>query len=175
MNYQETINEIVSFLLYPEFKGWLLIFKYLFLAFGFFFLGYNLWGALKTSFLKRAIWIDLKEFLTYKPFYVKKFLPQWKKIEKRLESKIEADFKLAILEADDLLNKAMDEIGYKGKDLTEKLEMINEEIISNLKELKEVRKVREDIISDPTYRLSEEETKKILKVYEKAIKDLQAL
>jgi vacuolar-type H+-ATPase subunit H len=175
MNYQEAINEIVSFLLYPEIKGWLLIFKYSFLAFGFFFLGYTLWGALKTSFLKRAIWIDLKEFLTYKPFYVKKFLPKWKKIEKRLESKIEADFKLAILEADDLLNKAMDEAGYKGKDLSEKLEKVSEEIISNLKELKEARKVREDIISDPTYRLSEEEAKKILKVYEKALKDLQAL
>jgi hypothetical protein len=175
MSFQETIKEIVNFLLYPQITGWLLIFKYLFLFFGFFFVGYTLWGLFKTSWLKRAILIDLKEFLTYKPFYAKKFLPKWKKIEERLKSKIEADFKLAVLEADELLNKVMDEIGYPGKNLEEKLEKITEETISNINKLKEVRKVRDDIIEDPNYKLSEEEAKKILKVYEEALRDLQAL
>jgi hypothetical protein len=175
MSFQQAINEIVSFLLYPEFSGWLLVLKYLFLFFGFFFFGYTIWALLKTSWLKRAILIDLKEFLTYKPFYTKKFLPKWKKIEKRLESKIEADLKLAVLEADDLLEKVMEEIGYQGKNLTEKLERITEDVISNLKELKEARKIKDDIVEDPTFRLSEEEAKRILKVYEKALKDLQAL
>jgi hypothetical protein len=175
MNYQKAINEIVSFLFYPEFTGWLLVLKYIFLFFGFFFLGYTIWALLKTSWLKRAILIDLKEFLTYKPFYVKAFSPKWKKIEKRLESKDEAELKLAVIEADELLDKVMDEIGYKGENLTEKLEKITEEIISNLKELKEIRKIKEDIVEDPTYRLTEEDAKRILKVYEKALRDLQAL
>jgi len=175
MSFQQVINEIFSFLLYPEFSGWLLVLKYLFLFFGFFLFGYTVWATFKTSFLKRAILIDLKEFLTYKPFYAKKFSPRWKKIEERLKSKNEADLKLAVLEADELLGKVMDEIGYQGKDLNEKLERITEEIISNLKELKEVRKVRDDIVEDPTFRLTEEEAKRVLKVYEKALKDLQAL
>jgi deoxyribodipyrimidine photolyase-like uncharacterized protein len=175
MSFQQAINEIVSFLLYPEFTGWLLVLKYSFLFFGFFFFGYTIWALLKTSWLKRAILIDLKEFLTYKPFYAKKFSPKWRKIEKRLESKIEADFKLAVLEADELLEKIMNEIGYQGKDLTEKLERITEDVISNLKELKEARKIKDDIVEDPTFRLSEEEAKRILKIYEKALKDLQAL
>jgi hypothetical protein len=175
MNYQQTINEIISFLLYPEFTGWLLVLKYIFLFFGFFFFGYTIWALFKTSWLKRAILIDLKEFLRYKPFYVEKFLPKWKKIEKRLESEIEADFKLAVIEADELLNKAMEEIGYQGEDLTEKLEKVTEDVISNLEELKEARKVKEDIIQDPSYRLSKEEAKRVLKVYEKSLRDLQAL
>jgi hypothetical protein len=175
MSFQDLINEISSVLLYPKFEGWLLVWKYLFLTFGFFFLIYSIWGIFKTSFLKRAILIDLKELLTYKPFYVKKFLRRWKKIEKRLESKNESDFKLAILEADDLLNEVMEEIGHKGKNLNEKLENVDEEIITNLKELKQVRKIKEDIISDPSYRLSEQEAKYILNVYEKTLKDLQAI
>jgi hypothetical protein len=175
MSFQDLINEISSVLLYPKFEGWLLVWKYLFLAFGFFFLIYSIWGIFKTSFLKRAILIDLKELLTYKPFYVKKFLRRWKKIEKRLESKNEADFKLAILEADEFLNEVMEEIGHKGKNLNEKLENVDEEIIPNLKELKQVRKIKEDIISDPSYRLSEQEAKYILNVYEKTLKDLQAI
>jgi hypothetical protein len=175
MNFQQTANEIISFLLHPKFTGWLLVFKYLFIFFGFFFLGYTIWAMFKTSFLKRAIWIDLKEFFTYKPFYAKIFAPKWKKIEKRLEGEVEADFKLAVIEADELLNKVMDEIGYKGRDLAEKLEKVTEEMISNLRELKEARKVRDDIIEDPTYRLTKEEARKILKVYEKSLRDLQAL
>jgi len=162
-------------LLYPEFTGWLLALKYIFLFCGFFFFGYTIWALFKTSWLKRAILIDLKEFLRYKPFYVEKFLPKWKKIEKRLESEIEADLKLAVIEADELLNKAMEEIGYQGKDLTEKLEKVTEDVISNLEELKEARKVKEDIIQDPSYRLSKEEAKRVLKVYEKSLRDLQAL
>jgi hypothetical protein len=175
MNYQHAINEIISFLLYPEFTGWLLVLKYIFLFFGLFFFGYTIWALFKTSWLKRAILIDLKEFLRYKPFYVEKFLPKWKKIEKRLESEIEADLKLAVIEADELLNKAMEEIGYQGKDLTEKLEKVTEDVISNLEELKEIRKVKEDIIQDPSYRLLKEEAKRVLRVYEKSLRDLQAL
>jgi len=175
MNYQQKINDILSFLLYPEFTGWVLILKYVFLFFGFFFFGYTIWSLFKTSWLKKAVLIDLKEFLTYKPYYVKTFLPIWRKIEKMSESDLEAELKLAILEADELLNKAMDEIGYRGKDLTEKLEKITEEVISNLKELKEARKIIRDIVEDPSYRVTKEDTKNILRVYEKALKDLQVL
>jgi len=175
MNYQEVVNEVFSFLLSPKFEGWLLFFKYAFLFFGFFFFGYTLWALFKTSWLKRAILIDLKEFLSYKPFYAKTFSPKWQKIERRLESEVEADFKLAILEADELLNKVMDEIGYRGENLSEKLEKVTPETISNLKQLKEVRKVRDDIIEDPTYKITREEAKKILEVYKKSLKDLQAI
>jgi hypothetical protein len=169
------INEIISFLLYPEFSGWLLVLKYTFLFFGFFFLGYTIWALFKTSWLQKAILIDLKEFLTYKPFYSKTFSPKWKKIKKRLESGIESDLKLAVIEADNLLNEVMEKIGYREPTLTEKLEKITPEIIANLNELKEVRKIRDDIVEDPNYRLTIEDAKAILKVYEKTMEDLQAI
>jgi hypothetical protein len=175
MNFQEVLNEIINFLLYPKFTGGMLVLKSIILLFGFFFFGYTLWGIFKTSFLKRAILIDLKEFLTFKPFYAKVYSPKWKKIKKRLETEIESEYKLAVLEADELLSKVMEEIGYPGKNLSEKLEKIPEDTISNLNELKEVRKIRDDIVEDPDYKLNLEEAKKILKVYEKALSDLQAL
>ncbi len=175
MSFQQVINEIISFLLYPEFSGWLLILKYIFLAFGFLFLGFSLWGIFKTSWLKRAILIDLKEFLTYKPYYAKTFVPQWKKILKRLETDIESNFKLAVIEADELLNKALEKTGYGGMDLAEKLEKIPEDVISNLGELKKVRRIRDDIIADPSYQLTKEEAQRIIKAYEKALRDLQVL
>jgi hypothetical protein len=175
MNWLKTINEIVNFFLYPKLPEWFLPVKFIFIFFGSFFLGYIFWAILKTTWLKRAILWDLKEFLSYRPYYTKIFAPKWKKIEKRLESKIEADLKLAVLEADEILDQCLSQIGYQGTTLNEKLEKLTEEIISNLKELKEVRKIKEDIVEDPTFKLTLEETKRILEVYKKALQDLQAL
>lgn len=111
MNWQQLINEIFNFLLYPKFEGWFLILKLTIFSFGLFFFGYTVWALLKTSWLKRAILIDLKEFFTYKPFYVKSLFLKWRKIEKKIESDIEANWKLAILEADDLLKESLKSIG----------------------------------------------------------------
>jgi hypothetical protein len=175
MNWQQLINEIINFLLYPQFPQWFLPVKFLFIFFGSFFLIYTLWAILKTSWLKRIFLWDLKEFLSYRPYYTKIFAPRWEKIERRLESKIEADLKLAVLEADELLDKCLSQIGYPGATLDEKLEKLTEEIISNLKALKEVRKIKEDIVEDPNFRLTLEEAKKILETYKRSLQDLQAL
>lgn len=174
MNWEQQIKETISFLIKPELSEIILWIKYAFLFFGFSFLIFTLVGLLKTSFLEEVFLRDLKEFLTYKPAFAKRFLPRWRKIEKRLESGFEADLKLAILEADDLLKEGLRILGYIGK-IDEVLEKLSEDIISNLQELKEARKIKEDIVEDPSYKISLEETKKILSIYEKSLKELQLL
>lgn len=175
MNWNEFLNEIISFILQPKLPDWFLPVKYTFIFFTFFFLGYVVWSLVKTTWLKRFLLWDLKEFLTYRPFYSKTFAPKWKKIEKRLETGIESDFKLAVLEADELLNECLTKMGYPGEKLEEKLEKLTEEVISNLEEVKKIREVRNSIIEDPTFKLTLEETKRVLAVYKKALEDLQAL
>lgn len=168
-------NEILSFLLYPQITGWLLILKFVFLFFGFFFLGFVIWALVKTIWLKRAILWDLKEFLTYRPYQAKIFLPKWKRIKERLASGIESEAKLAIIEADSLLNEYLIKIGYPGETLGERLDKLTKDVLSNLEEVREAHKVRNNIVHDPTYRLNLEEAKRVLAIYEKALKDLQAL
>jgi len=41
--------------------------------------------------------------------------------------------------------------------------------------VREIHKIRNNIIHDPTYKLSQEEVKKALAVYEKALIELDAL
>lgn len=175
MKSEKIFDQLISFFVSPNFPEWFLPIKIFFVLFGFFFLGYIIWGIFFTSFLKRLFLWDLKEFFSFKPYYTKKFLSQWKKIEKRILSGIEADFKLAILEADELVNNCLTTLGYSGKNLEEKFEKLNEETISNLKDLKFAHQIRNDIIEDPSYKISLEETKKILTIYEKALKDLQVI
>lgn len=169
------MNELIQFLLYPNFTGWLLIIKIIFLFFSAFFLSFIIWALFNTSWLKKAFLQDLIEFLTYKPYGMKKFTKEWGKIKKRLETGLESELKLATIEADSLLNETLKRTGYPGESLGERLDKVTTDILPNLEEVRKVHEIRNNIIHDPTYRLSLEETKKALAIYEKALIELQTL
>jgi len=170
-----TTSEIIQFLLYPNFTGWLLSIKIVFLVFGTFFLGLIIFILIKSEWLKRLFLQDLKEFMTYRPYGMKKFVKEWEKIEKRLDTGLEAEAKLALIEADSLLNGVLKRMGYEGKSLGESLEKMTADTLSNLEEIRKVHKIRNNIIHDPTYRLNLEEAKRALTIYERALIDLEAL
>jgi hypothetical protein len=52
--------------------------------------------------------------------------------------------------------------------LEERLEKITKDILPNLEEVREVHKIRNNIIHDPDYRLDWEDTASVLEVYERA-------
>ena len=169
------LNEIIQFILYPKIEGWLLVIKIIFLAFGSFFFGFVIWALINTSWLKRIFLQDIKEILTYRPYGLKKFIKEWKKIEERLDTGLESEAKLALIEADSLLDEALKRLGYPGESLGERLEKLAVDIMPNLSQVQEVHKIRNNIIHDPTYQLNLEEAKKALGVYQKALTNLDAL
>lgn len=175
MEISAILDNILNFLLYPEFSGWLLVFKIIFVFFSLILPGFIVFALLKSSWLKRMILWDLKEFLTYRAYLVTKYIKEWKEIKKRLESGLEAEAKLAIIEADVLLNKVLKDMGYEGKTLGEKLDKLTSDILVNLEEVREAHKIYSDIIHDPTYRLNLNEAKRAILIYEKALLHLQAL
>jgi hypothetical protein len=171
MNPQEAIN----FLLYPKIEGWLLIIKIVFLLFSLFFLGFIIWGIFKTTYLKRLFLWDLKEFLFYRPIEIEEFKKEWLKIKKRLESGIEAELKLALIEADSLVEEVLDKKGYKGKDFEERVRGLIPEFLIDLEEILKVHQLRDDIIEDPTLKIDPREIQKAISVYEKILRELDAI
>lgn len=169
------MTKIISLLISPKFTGWLLILKIIFIILGFVILVFIIFALLRTTWFRWFIWSDLVEFLTYRPFGVKKFAKQWTKIIGRLETGLEAEYKLSVIEADSLLDEILERTGYKGETLEEKLKPITQMIISNLEEVKEVHKIRNNIVHDPDYKLSLDEAKKNLSIYEKALRDLEMI
>jgi hypothetical protein len=145
------------------------------LCFASFFLGFIIWALINTTWLKRLILWDLKEFLTYRPYKSKEFIKKWKKIKERIDSGIEAEAKLALIDADSLLDKALKEQGYSGESLGERLEKLTVEILPNLSEVLQAHKIRNNIVHDPTYKLNLEEAKNALAIYEKALTNLDVL
>jgi hypothetical protein len=170
-----TLADILNFLLFPPQTPGLMIFKYTLLFFTFFFAFLIVWLSIKSTFWKRLFIWDLIEVLTFRAHKLGGYSQRWKKIISRLEKKSEAEAKLAILEADSLLDEVLKKSGYPGETLTERLEKLTPATLPNLEELKKARQVRESIISDPTYRLEFGKAKEILKIYERALTYLEAL
>lgn len=170
-----TLDDILNFLISPPKIPELEIIKAIFLFFSFVFAGFIIWSFFKSTFLRRLIIWDLLEILSGKAFKLGEYARRWKKIESRLAKKIESEAKLAILEADSLLDEVLRKSGYPGETLKEKLEKLDSTILPNLEEVKKAHQIRDNIVEDPTYRLSLEEAEENLKIYEKALTYLEAL
>ena len=169
------INYLISFILNPPLFGWLFVLKILCIIVSLIFLGVIIFSLIKTTWLKRMIIWDAQEFLTYRPFGVSKVVGQWQEIKKRLETGIEPEAKLAIIEADKILDDTLNRMGFGGLTLGERLERLTAASLPNIEEVKQAHKIRNNIIHDPTYRLDLEEAKKVIAIYEKALTDLQTL
>ena len=170
-----TWQKIISFILNPTFPGWVIVLKTIFILTSLVFVGLIIFALIKTTWLKRMIIWDAQEFLTYRPFGVSKVVRKWQKTKKRLETGIESEAKLAIIEADKVLDDTLNRMGFGGLTLGERLERLKVASLPNIEEVKKAHKIRNSIIHDPTYRLDLEEAKKTIAAYEKALTDLQAL
>jgi len=116
---------------------------------------------------------DMTEFLTYRPYGVKKIVKIWSKIKGRLESGSESEYKLAVIEADSILNDILERMGFKGETLGNRLKQVTTAILPSIEEVGEAHKIRNNIVHDPDYKLTLDQTQKALEIYERALRDLQ--
>lgn len=105
----------------------------------------------------------------------KKIVKKWDNIEKKLESRRETDRKLAIIEADNLFDDLLKKIGYRGKDMGERLKQIDVSKIANIDEIWQAHKVRNNIVHSPDYKLKRSEAEKAIGAYGKAFEELEVL
>jgi len=166
-------DNLTSFLFSPSIQGGLLLVKIVFLFFSLFFLGGIIYFLLNSSWIRKIFLQDLIEILTYKPYWTRGIAKKWKKIKKRLETGLESEYKLAAIEADSMLNDALRIMGYHGESLGERLDKLTEAALPNIEQVRDVHKICNNVVHDPDYRLTLEQARRILAVYEHAFHDLQ--
>ena len=105
----------------------------------------------------------------------KKLVKKWQKIEDRLKSGQEAELKLAVIEADKFFDDILKKIGYLGKDMGERLRRINSSQIANIDDIWSAHKVRNNIVHDVDFRLTEFETERTVRAYKKTLEELEVL
>lgn len=168
------MDTLIQYITSPSFNGWILILKTILIVFSLLFLTGIVLFLSRSSWLKIIFLFDIFEFFTYRPFGVKKIIKAWNKIMARLETGLESEYKLAVIEADSMLDDTLKRMGYGGETLGERLGKLTSATLPNIEEVKKAHQTRNNIIHDPDYRLSLDEAKKVLTIYEQAFRDLQA-
>jgi len=111
--------------------------------------------------------------LTFRPSDAKKAFKQWIRIIKKLSSDKESEYKLAVIEADNLLEGSLEKNGYKGELMEDRLDKIDAIILSNKEQVLEAHKIRNNIVHNPDFTLSVDQAKKAIDIYEEAFRNLE--
>ncbi len=122
-------------------------------------------------------------FRMYKDAFVKKtpppfrgeFAKRWMKIEQRMDSMQEAEYKLAIIEADKIFDDLLKRIGCKGKDMHHRLKSIDHDLLPSINKVWRSHKVRNNIAHNPDYHIGYDEAKIAIENYKDALKELRIL
>jgi hypothetical protein len=99
---------------------------------------------------------------------------RWQEIEEMLHQPGEMNYKLAVLEADKLLDYVFKSMAIPGKDLKERLRFISFKY-PRLKRVGWAHGIRNQIVHEPTFYLSYGLAKKAIHEFKKALKELGAI
>lgn len=98
--------------------------------------------------------------------------PRWVKILQYLFSVNESDWKLAIIEADSMLETLMGELGFKGETLGDKLKSADRDKFRNLTTAWEVHAIRNRIAHEGSaFPISQHEAKRVVALYEQIFRE----
>lgn len=173
-SYYSSIKEIIELAKSPQLQSELWPAKVVFIFFSICFFVATVYLMLTSSYLKYQFIIDLRSFFDWQSASLQKIIKRWKRIQKRIETGTEYEYKLAIIEADDLFKDVLEEKGFKGKTFEERINQVDGTQLPNLDEIIEMHKIRNSIVYDPDYKLSRDHAKQVLGTYERAIKNIES-
>ena len=97
---------------------------------------------------------------------------RWSQTLSYLFSQHKSDWKLAIIEADSMLESLLEQLGFRGATLGDRLKLANQDNFPNLTIAWEVHTVRNKIAHEGlAFELSQHEAKRIIALYEKIFHD----
>ncbi len=112
------------------------------------------------------------EAVSGSPLPKRKIIKQWEDIQIKFERGDDANMKLAIIEADKLLDSVLERMGYGGTSMGEKLQKIKPEQFPRLDLLWEAHKVRNNIVHNPEYTFTRADAERTLEIFRSVLDDL---
>src|SRR3989344_1019282 len=121
---------------------------------------------LKNTGIVKMRFEQFKEAATASPIPKKKLFGQWNNVIAKINSSDESQWKLAIIEADSILDEVIRSLGYRGDTMGDRMAKIKPAQFPNLEDAWRVHKVRNFIAHDPSYKMSKETALRAIKIYE---------
>ncbi len=165
-----------DFIFSPEIKGLAITIIFFF---GMFFLAVICYSIVRLFEIRakehQHLHHEIKEYAHNKAEYEKRLREEvggsknehWSKTLDYLFSQYSSDWKLAIIEADTMLDKLMDQLGFKGESLGDKLKSGDQTSFPFLTTAWEVHTIRNRIAHEGlSFELSHHEAKRVIALYE---------
>lgn len=175
------IDSAEAFLNQPDFKTTVSVFKVLFIFLTFLFIALGIYLKTKAGFYS-------EKFMYYSYYFSKKKKPDqtsalplkelkdyWDQLGLRFNVQDEAQWKLAVIEADNFFDHVLTLLGYQGESMGERLQKILPEHLPSLNDVWRVHKVRNSLVHDATFRLVYNQARDVYDTYERALKQLKIL
>lgn len=103
-------------------------------------------------------------------FNKSKYIPRWDSIQRRLTEGSVASGKMAVVEADKMLDEALGKLGYAGKNTEEKINAVKPGQLVGIDDVREIHSLHQHIMEDPTHEASLDEMKNALAAYERVLR-----
>ena len=96
-------------------------------------------------------------------------------IRKHVNSFVEAEWKLAVIEGDKFVDDVLKTAGFAGESMGERLMMIKPDQIINIQYLWDAHKLRNLLVHDANFRLTHQQALFAINAFESVLKELSAL
>lgn len=100
---------------------------------------------------------------------------RWQEIRNHVESFKEAEWKLAVIEADKLVDDVLKVAGYPGETMGERLTMIKPDQLINVQHLWDAHKLRNLLVHDANYQLTHKQAIWAIDAFQSVLHELGAL
>lgn len=174
MTISQTLKDFISLISSQALQDELWPAKIVFIFFTVAFLTTIIYFMFTSSFTKHKFLMDLRGFFDFESAGMRKMAKRWKRIQARLSVESEYEYKLAIMEAEDLFNEVLKDKGFAGKTIEERIGQVKKIQLPNPEEVIDAHKTRNLVAHDPNYRITKEEAKKVLESFEKGIRSIES-
>lgn len=105
----------------------------------------------------------------------KKLRIRWERIRSKLDTSKEADYKLAIIEADHLIDDLIKRLVFTGDNMTERLNAVPPGQLENIEDLRKAHEIRNRIIHEDDFHIDREAATETLALFEGFLKYFEVL
>lgn len=98
---------------------------------------------------------------------------RWQRIQEQVTSDDANQWRTAILEADQMLNELLDNLGYKGETMGEKLRKADVAAFNTIDFAWEAHQVRNRLTQDTAFVLEQREARRVINMYERVFKEFK--
>ena len=163
------IKDFIYYISSPGLQDYLFPVKIVFVLFSALFLIGIVYFMSNSSWLKYKFFEDSVEFFSWQSFGAREISKQWEKIKKRLESGLESELKLAVIEADDFLGEVLEDRGYGSDTFEQSVAKATRFLAPMSSEILSAHKLRNAIVYDPDIKISPEQARNTVTIYETAV------